>query len=150
MQPSAASNRPSNTQVDPPGLTFAVITEILFLLNILFLPGIAFVILLGLYLCYRNHPAPLARCHLRQTFFASIWAGVILILVNGLIIFFGGYNAPSTWIIVILYFTTIHATLILLGTFGMTRAMNGKHFHYPLIGGACIAPEIDNDPGQNV
>jgi uncharacterized Tic20 family protein len=68
---------------------------------------------------------------------ASLWAGVMLVLVNGLIILLGGYDAPSTWVVVILYFTTIHATLILIGTLGLARAMAGKHYHYPLVGVVC-------------
>ena len=39
-----------------------------------------------------------------------------------------------SWVALILYFTTIHATLVLLGMFGLARAMNGQPFRFPLIG----------------
>ena len=66
----------------------------------------------------------------------------MLVLVNGLIIFLGGYNSPSTWIVVILYFTTVHAALVLLGTFGLARAMAGKHFHFPFVGRPCLEQKV--------
>jgi uncharacterized Tic20 family protein len=68
---------------------------------------------------------------------ASIWAGVMLVVVNLLIIMLGGYDSPHTWMIVIIYFTTVHATLVLLGTLGLARAMAGKHYHFPLVGRPC-------------
>ena len=119
------------------GQTLAVYAESFFLLNLIFLPVIGFIILTVLYLRYRNNAPILARCHLRQTFNASIWAGIMLVLVNALIILFGGYDSPSVWIIVILYLTSFHTVFIIYGTFGLTRAMNGQHYHYPLIGREC-------------
>ena len=119
------------------GQSLAVTAEALYLTNLLALPGIAFVILLWLFWRHRNSAPTLARCHLRQTVVASIWAGVMLVVVNVLIILLGGYTAASTWVVVILYFTTVHATLVLLGTLGLARAMAGKHYHYVLVGTAC-------------
>ena len=138
MQLSDAENSSSSSEEEQPGQNLAVAAELFFLLNLVFLPVIGFIILLGLYLRHKNHATALARCHLRQTFVASIWAGVMLVLVNGLIIFLGGYDSPSVWIIVILYLTSIHSAFIMFGTFGLTRAMNAKHYHYPLIGRDCL------------
>lgn len=137
MQPSDADTHTNDTGDNEPGWMLAVIAETLFLLNLLLLPVVAFIILSIIFLIYHKQAEPLARCHLRQTFIASIWAGVMLVLVNGVILLLGGYDSPSTWIVVILYFTTIHATFIFLGTFGLTRAMNNKHYHFPLIGSLC-------------
>ena len=36
--------------------------------------------------------------------------------------------------IVVLYFTFIHSTLILLGVMGLVRALAGQHYRYPLLG----------------
>lgn len=120
-----------------PDQSLAITAEVLYLVNLLLLPGIAFIVLLFVYFRYGSKASPLASCHLRQTLHASLWAGVMLVVVNGLIIILGGYQSPSTWIVVILYFTTIHATLVLLGTVGLARAMAGKHYHFPLVGAAC-------------
>lgn len=137
MQHSDVNNNLSDSEETKPGQALAVAAEIFFLLNLVFLPVLGFIVLTVLYLRYRNTAPALARCHLRQTFNASIWSGIMLILVNGLIILLGGYDSPSVWIIVILYLTSIHSVFIMFGTFGLTRAMNGQHYHYPLIGREC-------------
>lgn len=121
----------------PPGTSLAVTAEALFLVNLLLVPGVAFAILAVLYLRRIGDAPPLARCHLRQTLFASLWAGVLLVAVNGLILALGGYDAPNTWVILVLYFTTCHATLVLLGVLGLAKAMAGQPFRYPLIGRPC-------------
>lgn len=137
MPHSDVDNSKSESYEEQPGQGLAITAEVLYLTNLLLLPGFAFVALFYVYLRYRNKSASLASCHIRQTFSASLWAGVMLVLVNALIILLGGYQSPSTWIVVILYFTTIHAALVLLGTIGIARAMTGKHFHYPLVGRPC-------------
>lgn len=133
-----AENKVAEADEIQPGQTLAVLAELFFLLNLVFLPVIGFIVLSVLYLRYRNTAPALAHCHLRQTFKASILAGIMLVLVNGVIILLGGYDSPSVWIIVILYLTSIHTVFIMLGTFGLTRAMNGKHYHYPVIGRQCL------------
>lgn len=122
---------------DPPGQGIAVSAEALYLANLLLLPGLAFLALLALWFAQRRDAPPLGRCHLRQTLSASLWAGAILVLANALIIAFGGYQQPATWVIVILYFTTCHSTLVLFGILGLARAMAGKLYVYPLIGRPC-------------
>lgn len=117
-----------------PGIELAVAAESLYLVNLLLVPGIGFLILLLLYFKHRRTTPPLALSHLEQTFFASLWAGALLVVVNLFIILLGGYTGAYTWMIVIIYFTVCHSTLILLGMFGLSKAMAGKCFRYPLIG----------------
>ncbi len=117
-----------------PGKSLAVTAESLYLLNLLLLPGIAFLILTWLYFKYESNSPPLAGCHLRQSFSASIWAGLLLIFVVSVVFFAGGYNSPYLWVIMILYFTICHSTLILLGVFALVKALAGEQFHYPIIG----------------
>jgi len=116
------------------GKNIAIAAESLYLINLLLLPGIGFVLLVWLWWKYQVSAPPLARCHLWQTLSASVWAGMLLIFVNGLIMFTGGYQSPGVWVIVILYFTTCHSVLVLLGVIGLTKAMSEQGFHYPLIG----------------
>ena len=120
-----------------PGQRLAVAAESMYLANLLLLPGLAFAALLILWFKHRRWAPPLAICHLKQTLSASIWAGVALLLANALIILLGGYTAPATWVIVILYFTIGHSSLVLLGSIGLARAMAGKKYVYPLIGRVC-------------
>ncbi len=113
--------------------TLAIIAESLYLLNLSLLPGLAFLVLGWLYFKYENHTG-LASCHLRQTFSASIWAGLLLLLVNAVILIAGGYHSPYILIIVILHFIICHSILVILGIIGLVKAIGNKKFHYPLIG----------------
>ncbi|HRH73628.1 MAG TPA: hypothetical protein PLM62_11075 [Zoogloea sp.] len=122
------------TDPDIPGREIAVAAEALYLANLMLIPGLGFVALLVLWWQQRRKAPALARGHLRQTLAASVWAGVLLILANGLILLAGGYGAAATWVVVILYFTVCHSTLIFCGAIGLARALAGKPFRFPLIG----------------
>lgn len=117
----------------PAGQGLAVAAEALFLANLMVAPGLAFIALFWL---RRRNPAaaPLARCHLDQSFFVSLWGGILLVVATGLLLALGGLAWQWTWVIVILYFVTIHSTLILFGVLGLAKALAGKPYIYPLIG----------------
>ncbi|MCK7496675.1 MAG: hypothetical protein MZW92_41520 [Comamonadaceae bacterium] len=127
-EPSASDEAPS------PGQGLAVAAESLYLINLLLLPGLAFLALLWLYFRRRDAAPPLARGHLRQTLSASLWAGALLVIANLLIVALGGYDSGWTWVVVILYFTTAHTTLVVFGILGLARALAGQPFRYPLVG----------------
>lgn len=128
---------PPSADEDAPGQGLAVAAEALYLANLMLLPGLAFLILVGLYWRHRRSAPPLARCHLRQTVSASLWAGAMLVIANLAIVLLGGYRAANTWVVVILYFTLCHSTLVLLGMIGVAKALAGKNYVYPLIGRTC-------------
>ncbi len=117
-----------------PGMGLAVSAEALYLANLLVVPGIGFLILA--YLRFRSpvDGRPLAAAHLAQAFVASLWGGGLLVLVNLLIVLLGGYHSTHTWVLLILYFTVCHSTLVLLGVVGLAKAMAGQCWRYPLIG----------------
>ncbi len=117
----------------------AIIAESLYLANLLVAPGIAFICLLWLYLKSRQRASPLALCHLRQTLVASIWAGVLLLPITVLTIAVGGYQSIGAWTVTLLYFTVCHASLVLLGMVGLSRAIAAQSWRYPLIGPVCGA-----------
>ena len=119
------------------GQNLAIAAEVLYLSNLLLVPGLAFLILLILYIRKIHGAPPLAACHLRQTLSASLWAGIILVIMNLLIIALGGYTSSWTWMIVIIYFTVCHSALVLLGTIGLARAMAGKNYRFPIVGRPC-------------
>lgn len=131
MPPSAADRR---VRSDPEGQALAVWSEALFLANLLLAPGLAFLALAWLWFKRRRSAPPLARCHLDQTMSASVWAGVLLVIANLAVIAFGGYDSSTTWVVVIIWFTCIHSTLVLLGMFGLSRALAGKEWVFPLVG----------------
>ena len=112
----------------------AISAEAIYLCNLLLLPGFAFIWLAFLYHKHRHSAPPLARCHLHQTFIASIWSGVLLLPVTMLTFVVGGYDSLAAWTVAIIYFTVCHASLVLLGVVGLSKAMAGQPWRYPLIG----------------
>ena len=116
------------------GQNLAVLAEALFLINLLLAPGIAFAILLWLWLRYKDSAPPLARRHLKQATFVSLWGGLLIVSLTALFILVGGLYWEYTWVAVILYFTCIHSTLVLFGMYGLIKAMAGQIWRFPLIG----------------
>ena len=64
-----------------PGQNLAVIAESLFLGNLLIAPGICFAILFWLWLRNKDDAPPLARQHLKQTTYVSLWGGILIIVM---------------------------------------------------------------------
>ena len=120
--------------MDKPGQTLAVTAETLFLVNLLLAPGLAFLALLILYLRHRGRAEPLAANHLSQTVGTGLIGGSLLVCITALIALLGGLDSGYTWVVVVLYFTFIHSTLILLGILGLVKALSGQHYRYPLLG----------------
>lgn len=128
------SAQPQPIEAQPAGVGLAVLAEALYLANLLAVPGIAFLILAALYVLRRDDSPPLAAAHLAQTFFASLWAGILLVVVNVMILLLGGYQGVHTWVVLIIYFTVCHSTLVLFGVVGLAKAMAGQCWRFPLIG----------------
>ena len=118
--------------VDGQGL--AVVAESLYLTNLLLAPGIAFGVLLWLWFKHKDTTPLLARRHLKQTTFVSLYGGILIVSFSVLFIALGGLHWEWTWVLVILYFTCIHSTLVLFGMFGLSKALAGQPWRYPLIG----------------
>jgi hypothetical protein len=118
---------------ETPGQNLAVAAESLYLINLLLAPGLGFAVL---YWLWRKHPdaPPLARHHLKQTLYVSLWGGLLISGFTAAFLLFGGLQWAWTWVLVIMYFTCVHSTLVICGMFGLARAMAGKTFRYPLIG----------------
>ena len=114
--------------------THAVQAEVLYLINLLLAPGLAFLVLLWLARRHRASINPLTRSHLRQTLTVSVWAGMLLVGVPAIIALVGNLDQPTTWIVLVLYVLCCHATLVLLGVLGLSRAIAGKTIAYPLLG----------------
>ena len=121
---------------EPPGrASVAVQAEALYLINLLLAPGLAFLLLWMLFRRHRDSADPLVRGHVRQTFTASLLAGLLLIGVPALIALTGDLGQPATCMALLLYFVCCHGALVLLGVLGLARALAGKPFVYPLLGG---------------
>jgi hypothetical protein len=128
-----------NTERDVAGQGLAVAAESLYLINLMLAPGLAFVALAWLWFQHRQTAPALARCHLGQTFYVSLWGGALIIVACAVFLWVFGWDWEWTWVCVIIYFTCVHSTLILFGMLGLAKAMAGKPYVYPWIGpkGVC-------------
>ena len=127
-------DRPDPLKHVMPGPRLAVVAEALFLINLMLLPGLAFLALMVLWAKHHDHPDPLVRNHLRQTGWTCIWGGSLLVVISVAIFMLGGFDNPWTWVIGVLYFTFVHSSLILLGVAGLSRAINGRTWRFPIFG----------------
>ena len=125
---------PQPSESDSASQRLAVLAESLYLANLLIAPGLGFLGLLWLWRRADTLSMPLARQHLRQTLAASLWAGALLVGLSTLILLIGGLNSMWSWLALILYFTFFHSTLVLCGMVGLSRALAGQPFRFPLIG----------------
>lgn len=119
------------------GPPLPIAAETLFLANLMLAPGLAFVALAFLYLVKIQTADSLAANHLSQTFCVSLLGGILIVPVIGLVLMPGSRDSAYTWMVVILYFTCVHSSLILMGMSGLVKALNGQHFRYPLLGRLC-------------
>ncbi|MCW9089327.1 MAG: hypothetical protein OQK54_07345 [Gammaproteobacteria bacterium] len=123
------------TEITPTdGKRLAIAAEALYLANLLVLPLLAFLLLWWLYSRQGAGAPPLAAAHLQQSVVASLWAGLLLIPLPLLTLILSG-GSLTGWTVAILWFVTCHAALVLAGAVGLARAMAGKPWRYPLIGG---------------
>jgi hypothetical protein len=121
---------------DKPGQNLAVLAEALYLANLLLVPGIAFAILVWLWVRNKESAPPLASQHLKQTTFVSLYGGTLIVALSALFLAVGGLQWEWTWVVVIMYFTCVHSTLVMFGMFGLAKALAGQVWRFPLIGPA--------------
>ncbi len=102
-----------------------------YLVNMLLLPGIAFLVLWRLFLRYgRGNPALLGVNHVRQAFFMSLLGGALVVTGCSLIVLLMG-NSPDMWATLIVYFTVMHSCFVLWGILTLARAMAGMPVLFP-------------------
>ena len=116
------------------GKSLAVTAQSLYLLNLMLAPGLAFVLLLLLYRFNRGRADALAMNHLSQTVGVSLVGAALIIVATAVLLILGGLDSGYIWMVVILYFTFIHSSLILMGVMGLVKAMAGQHYVFPLVG----------------
>ncbi|WDE14182.1 hypothetical protein [Thalassomonas haliotis] len=102
----------------------AIICQSLYLANLLLLPGVCFVVLVWFFLRFRQQKN-WARIHLYRALQLSVLAGGLLVLVPILYMLFSA-DMKLSLMMVILYFVTMHAALVLLGMLNLSRAMAKK------------------------
>ncbi|WP_281557709.1 hypothetical protein [Thalassomonas sp. RHCl1] len=102
----------------------AIISQSLYLANLLLLPGICFLVLVWFFLRFK-HQRNWARIHLYRSLQLSLLAGALLVIVPLIYMMFSA-SMQLSLMMVILYFVTMHAALVLLGMLNLSRAMAKK------------------------
>ena len=94
------------------------------LLNLTFLPGIAFI-----WLLIRLKTAAkggIAHYHILLGIKLNLFAAFALVVVSLLMILLGGFDSAWTWVYVITYFTLVHTLFIVVAVWAMVRAWSGQ------------------------
>jgi len=94
------------------------------LLNLTFLPGLAFIYLVLRYA--KSDTSVIDRYHALLGIKLNLIAAFSLLVVSGLMILWGGFDSPWTWVYVITYFTFVHTVFILIAVWAMIRAWSGQ------------------------
>lgn len=124
----------NNESVDPKERKVAITSQALYLLNISVLPIVAFVILMVVYSMNKAKVHGNGLLHLKQAIVGSVVAGILLVIVSVIIMLIGSFDSPYTWMVLVLYFISIHSALILYGVFAFIKALVNEPYRYPLIG----------------
>lgn len=94
------------------------------ILNLTFLPGIAFILLLmKLNKC---DASSLSEYHLKFAIKLNLIAAAALILVSILMVLLGGFNSGWTWVFVITYFVLVHTVFIVIAVWALIRSWAGN------------------------
>jgi len=111
------------TAVDKQQIKQASHAALASILNLTFLPGIAFIWLI---LALKKMPATsIGYYHAMLGIKLNLVAFVMLGVVSVLMVIFGGFDSAWTWVYVITYFTFIHTIFIILAVWALTRAWSG-------------------------
>jgi hypothetical protein len=113
-------------QASDPELHIASKAALASLLNLTFLPGIAFVWLLIKF--RRAEVGNIAHYHLSFAIKLNLLAFFALVAVTTMMLLLGGFDSAWTWVYVITYFTLVHTAFILIGVWAMVRSWSGQHF----------------------
>jgi len=102
----------------------ASINSMASILNMTFLPGVAFVYLL--YKLIKSDKNTIDHYHARFAIVLNLAAALSLIIVSGLMLLLGGFDSAWTWVYVITYFTMVHTGFIIIAVWTMIRAWSGQ------------------------
>lgn len=132
--PQSENNNSEEVKVD--GQDFAVMVESLYVANLLILPVLSFVVLVYLFLKRHGSLAPLANSHLEQAVSAGLMTAVMFFTaaLTIMIMRLSGVEDVTLWMVAIILFTILHATMVLLGVLGLAKALSGKCWRYPVVG----------------
>jgi len=102
----------------------AIIYQSLYLANLLLIPGVCFAILFWMFIKNKQQYG-WQRIHLYRAVQLSAIAGVLLVALP-LGVVYGSNEFEASVMVMLVYFVTMHALLVMLGMFNVARAMAKK------------------------
>lgn len=115
-----------NLQSDKRQLRLAILAQVLYLGNLLALPGILLLVLIYLYFRFaRGRSSDLATAHIRLATWMSL-LGFVLLGSTVAVFWLAGLYTAGTWTAVILILLIMHTSLVMFGIVALARAMAGK------------------------
>lgn len=104
---------------------FAILAQLLYLANLLAIPGLALLLLWLLRWLLRDRLDALGRYHFRLALLGS--GGALLILsIPALCFWLLGYHSAGAWTALLLFLIVTHTTLVVFGIYALARAMTGR------------------------
>jgi len=94
------------------------------ILNMTFLPGVAFVYVL--YRLIKSDENTIDHYHARFAITLNLVAALSLFIISALMLVLGGFDSAWTWVYVITYFTLVHTGFIIIAVWAMIRAWSGQ------------------------
>ena len=143
MRPSAAEP-PGHPDDPPPGQVLAQVAECVYLGSLLLLPGIGFLVLAWLRFARHSDVPPLARCHIRQTYRASLVATVLMTATVGFILAEGGFITLAATLAVVPTIPVAGLALIL----GIDRFMSESRSLTNFVGNGVAAIVVSRWEGE--
>lgn len=106
----------------------------IYIANLLF-TGLGLVVLIAYSVRKSQGIKNLSNIHIKQSLLASILTTLVFIVINLYIIFFTPGHLSLTGLVILeVYYMFIVPICVIPGIVGLTRAINGKDYTFPMIG----------------
>ncbi len=125
--------------INPEEKSVAIASEGLYLLNLLF-PVLPLLVLLIIFLKNKQTNSVFLKGHLIQPLIAALLGTALFVIINIIAAVFGGYSnlddlvSIQTLIALEVYTLAVILPFTVPGLLGLTKAMAGQSYRYPLIG----------------
>ncbi|PLY15380.1 MAG: hypothetical protein C0631_07075 [Sedimenticola sp.] len=120
----SSSNETATTEYTEQEIKFASNAALASILNLTFLPVLGFIWLVTH--LNKSYQESIGHYHVVLGIKLNIIAAFSLLVVSGLMIAFGGFDSPWTWVYVITYFTLVHTIFIVIAVWAMVRSWSGN------------------------
>ena len=109
------------------------VAEAFFMANLLFI-GVFYLILWAFYFLSYNNASQISKDHIKQALWASTITTSIALALATLAYMTTGFASVQALIMAEVYLMVVVPLFMLLGILGFSKAINEKHFRFPILG----------------